>query len=150
MSYAKRGFEHRRTNYSQDQKAMYDIRDNVESQAGRINSLTRAVKQLSTDIKDIYSMLEERGHISGNKLERKHTFSHASRDNKSSEVLQASSCSDEGDRVCKDKNRRRLRMDPLYDKGQKVYGRDVKQNVAFDVSPPRRADNSGSEKADKE
>lgn len=155
MPYASSGYNKygRGNNFTQDQKALYDIRDNLESQSQRILRLARAIKQLHGDVKDVFDMFGESGYIPRNKLKREYPLSHTGGGQESSQVLQNNSAKDEGDGICKDKDRRRHRMEVIHGKGKDIHGEDVKyrfaNNIAFLHGGNTSSDSSHKEDSQK-
>lgn len=130
-SYAKRGYG------DQANKAIYDIRDYMESQSRRVTGLAKSIKLLHENIGIIQDMLQDSGYISGNKPKREYTFSHASSSKKQSKILQDSCTSDEASRICTDKRQSRHGMVHLHDQRQTSDAKTSGKRTTFDVSPPR-------------
>lgn len=124
----------------QSNKAIYDIRDNVDAQTRRISGLAKTIRQLYEYIVIIEDVLQERGCISGSELKRKHSLSHAGSGKKQIPVLQDGITGDEDKRVCVDKRSGRYGMVYLHDKRQTPDAEATAKRTTFDVSPPRRQD----------
>lgn len=123
--------------YSQANKAIYDIRSDVESCVVSQTKLSRAIRTLSADVKTIIDMLQDSVDLSRIKSECTDPLPHGDRSGKTDKVLQGSGTKDEGDGIYKDKRRRGRRMVDLHEQRQKDDGRVVGNTIAFDVSPPR-------------
>lgn len=136
MSY---GYQRKQWNGSgtDNNKVLYDLRDNLESQARRINGLIRTVKQLHEHVILIEDKLYESGHIPRGDTERKHTLSHASSNEKQSKLLYESFTSDEEKRLRSSQRQSRHGMVSLHDKGQRLNAKIIADRTSFDVSPPR-------------
>lgn len=111
-----------RSYYKNDQE--FNTGSNLESIGKTLNGLTRAVKLLSADIKDIYQMCEERVNIPRTDTDtRRITFSHGSGNSKSQGVAQDDAIDEEG-RLHQGKGSRRCQLVDLPEQGQEDHGRD--------------------------
>lgn len=73
---------------SQDNKVLYDVRDNVESNGEALRRLRASVKLLSQDVSFICGLLQDDFGLSRSKLERKPTLSHGGGGSEQGQVLQ--------------------------------------------------------------
>jgi len=140
-----------RQQYGGDQanKALYDVRDNLDAQTRRIAGLAKTIKQLYEYVVIIEDVLQERGCISGSELKRKHSLSRASNCKKQISVLQKSTSCDETEGVCSSKRQSGYGMVHIHDKGQTPHAEVVRKRPSFDVSPPR-GHNDDKTNSDKE
>ena len=121
-------------NSSGDNKNYYALCNHMESQSGRITKLTAAIRDLQSDLEAIFEMLKRTKHISRDYNSREYSLPHGSRDKRQINLLQDSSSSNEGERICKDKANTRRRMVDIHEQGETINGRVTSNQIAYNLA----------------
>jgi len=130
MPYVKPAYK--RPTGSQDNKVLYDIRDNVESNGQAIRRLHGSVKSLSKDIEFICSTLQDSLSVPRVKSQREPSLPHGSVDSVKNEVLQDIVTALETRRIRESKDKRRCRVVDLHEQGPKDDAKNIANPAPID------------------
>lgn len=131
--------------YSQTNKKLYDVCDNVESLSGQMARLQRAIKLLCTDVKDISEMLQEYGCIRRTDSRRQRSLSYGSDNKRSKVLLQGSVARDAKTRFSEDKGQCGSGLVDIHEQRQRTDAGTTGHTIAFDVEPPNNSGRSDME-----